>query len=301
MEIKQKTSLFAIAAALVLAASKFCVGMISGSMAVVSSGLDSLLDVLMSAMNFLAIGKSAQPPDLTHHYGHGKVENLAAVAQALFILCTGGAIILKSAQKYVENVPISYSSLDTGVMALSLIFSFVISRRLKKVGAETDSSPLKADALHYTSDLYSNAAAIVAIILTYYTGMIFFDLLFAVIVGIIIIFSARNILKYGILGLMDSPIPRSIEKELMEIIGRLTYPCAGIHRLRTRLSGSRKYVDFHLLLCRRLLILEAHEQTKEIEQEIRNKIPACDVLIHMEPCLFECELTDATCMVVRIA
>ncbi|SPD74892.1 Cation efflux protein [uncultured Desulfobacterium sp.] len=301
MEIRQRTSLFAIVAAFILAGCKFAVGMNSGSMAVVSSGLDSLLDVFMSAMNFLAIGKSIQPPDRTHHYGHGKVENLAAVTQSFVILCTGGIIIFKSAQKFLANEEISYSILDAGVMALSLIFSFVISRRLNRVGKDTDSGALKADALHYASDLYSNSAAITAMILTYYTGMIFFDLLFAGIVGIIIISSARKILKSGILGLMDSPIPKSIEKELMEIIGRLSYPCAGIHKLRSRLSGNRKYVDFHLLLCRKLLILDAHEQTKKIEQEIKSKIPAMDVLIHMEPCPYKCELTDATCMLAKTA
>ena len=96
-------------------------------MAVVSSGLDSLLDVFMSAMNFLAIRKAAQPPDDTHHYGHGKAENLAAMAQSLVIVFTGTIIIYKAGEKYFFQTTIQYSRLDLGVMVLSLIFSFFIS------------------------------------------------------------------------------------------------------------------------------------------------------------------------------
>jgi ferrous-iron efflux pump FieF len=299
MDVKQKASLFAIISAFILACSKFSVGLFSGSMAVASSGLDSLLDVFMSAMNFLAIRKATQPPDRTHHYGHGKVENLAATAQSVVIVCTGGFIIFKAVQEYFGQKGITYSGLDLGVMILSLIFSFMISTILRRVGKKTDSNTLKADALHYTSDLYSNSAAILAIILTYYTGKVFFDLLFAVIIGFIIIISAVRILRGGILGLMDTRIPEPMEKNLIEILDRLSYPYAGFHKLRTRFSGNKKYVDFHLFLCRNFTVVEAHEQTDRIELEIKKMIPSSDILIHMEPCPYPCELTEATCTIAQ--
>jgi ferrous-iron efflux pump FieF len=297
MDIKQKASLFAISSASLLAVSKFSVGLFSGSMAVVSSGLDSLLDVFMSAMNFLAIKKAAQPPDQTHHYGHGKVESLAAIVQSTVIVFTGAFILYKAGEKYFFNERITYSPFDLGIMVLSLVFSFFISRVLGRVGQKTDSNTLMADALHYTSDLYSNSAAIMAIILTYYTGIVSFDLLFSVIIGLIIIVSALKIFKNGLLGLMDTRIPESLEKELHRIIETLSYPYAGYHKLRTRFSGSRKYVDFHLLLCRTLKIDEAHDRTSLLEQNIRDKIPNTDVIIHAEPCPNECDLTDETCSV----
>ena len=103
MNIKQKASLFAIVSAFILAGSKFSVGLISGSMAVLSSGLDSLLDVSMSAMNFLAIGKAAQPPDDSHHYGHGKAENLAAIFQTMVIVFSGSYIIVTSVNRWIES------------------------------------------------------------------------------------------------------------------------------------------------------------------------------------------------------
>ncbi len=297
MDIKQKASLFAIVSAFILASSKFSVGLISGSMAVLSSGLDSLLDVSMSAMNFLAIGKAAQPPDETHHYGHGKAENLAAIFQTMVIVFSGTYIIITSVQRWIDHQKIKYSIMDLGVMLLSLGFSFFISRRLKKTGEITGSQALKADALHYTSDLYSNSAALLAILLTYFTGQIFFDLFFAVIVGGIIIYSAGMIGKNALFGLMDTSIPKATEEKLTGILEAMPYPYAGFHKLRTRVSGSRIYGDLHVLFCRMLRIDEAHERTRDLETEITRKIPSMDVVIHIEPCEESCENTLESCKI----
>jgi ferrous-iron efflux pump FieF len=300
MDIKQKASLFAIASASILASSKFFAGLLSGSMAVASSGLDSLLDVFMSAMNFWAIRKAAQPPDHLHHYGHGKAENLAAVFQSAVIIFTGSWILYQAGQKFFLGATIRYSRLDLGVMILSLVFSFFISRVLGRVGRKTDSGALQADALHYTSDLYSNSAAILAIIITHYTGRMAFDLVFAAVVGLIILFSALQILKSGLLGLMDTRIPEDQEQQILDILGQLSFPYAGYHKLRTRLSGNKKYLDFHLFICRKLNIDEAHLQTEKMEDKITEQIPNTDVLIHTEPCPYTCELTEATCSVATI-
>jgi cation diffusion facilitator family transporter len=299
MDIKQKASLFAISSASLLAGSKFGVGLISGSMAVASSGLDSLLDVFMSAMNFFAIRKAAQPPDPGHPYGHGKAESLAAIAQAGVIMFTGAVIIYKAGEKYFLKETIRYSGFDLGVMVLSLLFSFTISRVLRKVGERTESEALKADALHYSSDLYSNSAAIAAIILTYYTGLVVFDLLFAVIVGLIILFSAVQILKAGLVGLMDSRIPEHLEQVLKEILEQRPYPSAGYHKLRTRLSGNKKYVDFHSLVCRKLTVGEAHALIDRLEREIKDNITPLDITIHIEPCPHTCELDEETCVIAK--
>jgi cation diffusion facilitator family transporter len=297
MDIKQKAALFAASSASLLAAGKFCVGIYSGSLAVVSSGLDSLLDVFMSAMNFLAIRKASQPPDETHDYGHGKAENLAAVTQSLVIIFSGAIILYKAGEKYWTQAIIRYSSLDLGIMGLSLIFSLIISTVLRGIGRKTDSNALRADALHYTSDLYSNSAAILAIILTFFTGLTAFDLLFAVIIGVIIIISALSILKKGSLGLMDTRISEPLEKSLREILDQRPYPFAGFHKLRTRISGSKIFGDLHVLFCRKLKIEEAHDLTRDLESEIQSRIPTMDVVIHLEPCEEECGDDEEKCKI----
>lgn len=297
MDIKQKAFLFAICSAAILAGCKFTAGYFSGSMAILSSGLDSFLDVSMSAMNFWAIRKASQPADQDHRYGHGKAENLAAIFQTLVIVFSGSYIIITSIHKWIESQKINYSILDLGVMILSLGFSFFISRRLKKTGNATGSQALQADALHYTSDLYSNAAALLAIVLTYFTGQIFFDLFFAVIVGAIIIFSAGIIAKNAIVGLMDSSIPQATEKKLISILEGMPFPYAGFHKLRTRTSGSKIYGDLHVLFCRMLKVDEAHERTRELESEIARTIPSMDIIIHIEPCEETCENTVESCKI----
>jgi len=301
MDIQQKASLFAIISAAILALSKFAVGLISGSMAVAASGLDSLLDVFMSGVNFFAIKKAAKPADIDHQYGHGKAADIAAVIQSFVIIFSGITIFHNVADKFLRKEVITYSIFDLGVMILSLAFSAVISTVLRRIGNKTGSNPLKADALHYTSDLYSNSAAIAAIIITYYTNITYFDYLFAIITGFIIIFSAIKILKTGFLGLMDTRIPEPVEKEIEGIIEKTPYPYAGYHKFRSRFAGNKKYVDFHLKICRKANIDESHKLASEIEHELENSIDTIDVVIHIEPCSYDCDLTDLTCKITRNA
>ena len=295
MDIKYKASLFAIASAFILALSKLSAGLMSGSMAVLSSSLDSILDIFMSGMNFLAIREASKPADYRHQYGHGKAENLAALVQSLVIIFTGGAIFYNAIHKFLHKDAIHYSGLDLGVMLLSVIFSMMISIVLRKVGEKTDSSALKADALHYSSDLYSNSAAIVAIILTYYTGITFFDLFFSVVVAVILIVSALKIFRDGFSGLMDASIPSDLEQKLHKIVSTMPYPYAGYHKMRSRVAGSKKYVDFHLLICREEKIDEAHKMADKLEIVLAGEINNLDTIIHIEPCSNPCELTEETC------
>jgi cation diffusion facilitator family transporter len=297
MDVKQKASLFATMSALFLASSKFSVGLISGSLAIISSALDSLLDVFMSGMNFFAIRTAAQPADDSHQYGHGKAEDLAAVAQSVVIVFSGLFIIYKALQSHLDSSVITYSSYDFLVMIVSLAFSFAIVFLLRRVGKQTGSTALLADALHYTSDLFSNSGAILAIALTYFSGKTYFDLVFAVIIGCIIIVSAIKIAKSGISGIMDASISEKMTREIETIIARMPFPAAGFHKLRTRRAGSNKYIDFHMLFCRKLRIDEAHELANNLEKEISKKVKHVDVVIHNEPCDNNCDLTEATCTV----
>ena len=299
MDTKQKASLIAIVSASILALSKFWIGFMSGSMAVISSGLDSLFDIFMSGMNYVAIRRGAAPPDREHQYGHAKTENLAATVQSLVIILTGGMIMYAAIHKFIHKNQISYSGFDFGVMILSLLVSALISTILRRAGEKTGSAPLKADAIHYVSDLYSNLATILAIVLAFYTGKTYFDLIFSLIVAFLIIFSALRIFKDGIRGLMDTSIPRDMEDKLREMISTLPYPYAGYHNMRSRMAGNRKYADLHLLVCRRENIGSAHDLADRLEENLMNEITDLDIIIHIEPCQDVCDLTDNTCTVQR--
>ena len=261
-----------------------------------AGGVDSLLDVLMSGMNFYAIRKASEPADEIHRYGHGKAEDIAGTFQSVVIVLSGFYIIVKSVHAFVDKQPISYTFLDFFIMCLSLAFSFVISTALVTIGNRTCSNALQADALHYRSDLYSNSGAILAIILTRYTGITAFDLVFAVIAGVIILISAFQIFRRSLSGIMDARLSDEIECQIREIINGMTFPLAGFHKLRTRHSGSYKYIDFHLLACRKLQIDEAHALAHRIEDRIRMTIEDADVVVHVEPCDEKCDLTEITCV-----
>jgi len=296
MDVKQKAALFAAASALVLAVGKFVTGLYSGSMTVVASALDSLFDVFMSTINFYVIKKASEPADDEHRYGHGKAEDLAGAFQSLIIVLSGLFIIFKTIQAFFVKSVISYSLFDFIAMCFSLVFSLAISTTLLRIGNRTGSNALRADALHYKSDLYSNSGAIIAIGLSYYTGITFFDLAFAVAAGVMIIGSAVKIFRSSLSGIMDSRLSDEIERQIRDIINGMSFPLAGFHKLRTRHAGTSKYVDFHLLACRKLHVDEAHSLAHRIEDRIKATIPYADVIVHVEPCKEKCDLTEITCV-----
>lgn len=300
MDLKQKASLSAIISAVFLSLSKFVIGLTSGSMAVITSALDSILDIFMSTLNYLAIKKADMPPDKNHLYGHGKIEDLAAIVQSLFVLFTGLFIIYKSIEKIFTKSVVLYSGWDVSVMVLSISVSFFLSRYLKNVGEKTNSNVLKADALHYSSDLYSNTGVLVAIIISYFTGKAFFDFSLAIVIGIIIIFSAFKILKHGVYNLSDISLSEEIKSEIDKIIDEMPMPYAGYHKLRTRTSGSKKFIDFHLLVCRKASIEEAHKMADDIEEKIRENLGNMDIVIHIEPCPYNCDFSEENCRVIKM-
>jgi len=295
MDTKYKATVFATAMAGFLSLSKFVIGMSSGSMAVISSGLDSLLDTFISGMNFYAIKKASMPPDKTHQYGHGKIENFSALIESLIITGAGVVIIYNAIYGFVKNIPVKYTILDLPIMIFSLIFSFFITYVLKNAGKKTGSIALNADAAHYASDIYTNSGTILAIILTYLTGYQYFDFAFALIIGIVIVFSTLKIFLESISGLMDKSIPEEIEEKIKKMIEILPFPYAGFHKLRTRTSGNTHYIDFHLLVCRESDINKAHEIAEKFENQLKKEISGVDVTIHIEPCDSQCDMTEITC------
>ena len=149
--------------ALGLAILKLLTGLFTGSLAVLTSAIDSLLDILMSGINLMAINHAEQPADEQHPYGHGEFETLANLFQSVVIALSGVWIIYEAIQRLIEPSPIRQTAIGIGVMAVSTIASYMISRHLKRVAKETDSSALEADSLHFSMDVYTNLALLVGL------------------------------------------------------------------------------------------------------------------------------------------
>lgn len=300
MEKKEKASIFAIFSVLILAILKFIIGFYSNSIAVLSSALDNFQDILISSLNFFAIRKASMPPDKNHSYGHGKVEDISAFFESLIISATGIYIVYKAFLRFFSQDNIKSPELAIFIMLLSLLWSLIISYYLKKTGEKTGSPALKADSLHYKSDVYSNGGAIIGIILSYYFNLKFFDPLIGIIIGIIVLYSSFPVFKEGLLALTDSQVDYETRKIIDNIINDLPYPYAGYHKLRTRSSGGKKYIDFHLLVCRKANLEYAHNLSEIVEKEIENNLKNTDVTTHLEPCPFLCKLTADTCRAIKM-
>jgi len=273
-----------IATALSLSVLKFIVGLMTGSLAVLSSAIDSMLDILMSAVNFLAIRHAEQPADESHAYGHGKFETMAALIQSLVIGGSGVWILIESIRRLVSGgVP---ERLGSGVVVLvvSVIASWLISRYLVKVATETDSAALRADSLHFAMDVYTNLALAAGLAVMHFFHLGWLDPLLSLLVGGYILREAVKLARHALDDVLDAQLPEDLRDRIEKVVrlhGGDSFSC---HNLRTRKSGSRKIIDFHLTVCKNLTVDESHHITEILEEEIEQELNNSDITIHVEPC-----------------
>lgn len=273
-----------IVTALGLAILKLMTGLFTGSLAVLTSAIDSLLDVLMSGINFMAIRHAEQPADEQHPYGHGKFETLATIFQAIIIAASGVWIVYEGIQRMIVASPIKQTGIGVAVMSISTVASFMISRHLRRVAKETDSSALKADSLHFSMDVYTNLALLIGLILLSQFDLPWLDPVMSILVAIYILYESIRLLRHGLRDILDEQLPETVRHEIEKLINEHKDELFDFHNLRTRRAGSQKLIDFHLTVCKHLSVEEAHDVTEYIEKKIGEKITGTDVTIHVEPC-----------------
>jgi cation diffusion facilitator family transporter len=273
-----------IITALSLAVLKLLTGFFTGSLAVLTSAIDSLLDILMSGINLMAIRHAEQPADEHHAYGHGKFETLATIFQSIIIAGSGTWIIYEAIQRMIVASPIKQTGIGIAVMSISTVASFMISRHLRRVAKETDSSALEADSLHFSMDVYTNLALLAGLILISLFDLPWLDPVMSILVAIYILIESLRLLRQGMRDILDEQLPESIRTEIETLIKDHKHELFGYHNLRTRRAGSQKLIDFHLTVCKHLSVEEAHNITDYIEKKISEQIIGTDVTIHVEPC-----------------
>jgi ferrous-iron efflux pump FieF len=270
-----------------LTALKLAAAAFTGSLAVLSSGVDSLLDILMSGANYLAIRQAEQPPDPNHPFGHGKFETVATVFQSLVITISGCWILFEAFRRLVGATELSHLEGGIAVLLFSSGVSWKISRFLSRTARETDSSALKADSLHFSMDVYTNLALMAGLAIIFLAGITWLDPLLSILVGGYILFEAFRLLRHGMGDILDEQLPESIRKEITHVLEVHRQSLIDYHRLRTRRAGSQKIIDFHLTVCRHLTVEESHRIADHLEKRIRDKVPGSDITIHVEPCRTE--------------
>jgi len=265
---QKRATLVSSAVASLLVLVKLVIGVTSGSVAVLASAIDSLLDMLVSIFNFFAIKKSEENPDEEYQYGKGKIQAIAAVMEGTVITISGLYIMYVAIEKLLQGTTTTLLTPAIIAMVFSIIITYFLVQYLLKIAKKTDNIVIKADALHYQTDLWSNAAVLVALVLVSLTEMDSIDAIIGFGIGIYIIYSAYEIIVEGIEILLDRALEREMVANIRQIIDE--HPeVTSYHWLKTRTDGTTNYVEFHMVLRPKILLLEAHVIADEVEDEIK--------------------------------
>jgi len=267
MSSQKRATIIASSVATVLTLVKFMIGIASGSVAVLASAIDSLLDTVISIFNLFAIKKSEEKANDNFHYGKGKVQAIAAVIEGTIITLSGIYIIYEAFNKATTGEQITMLTPAIVVMLFSIAVTFLLVEYLMGVAKKTDSIVIKADALHYQTDLLSNGVILLSLVLVYFSGWDIIDAIFGFGIGIYIIYSAFEIIKDGVYILLDRALEletlKAIEEKLEE------HPLVNsYHGLKTRTDGTHNFVEFHLVLEPEMTLAEAHRISDQIEERI---------------------------------
>ncbi len=268
MSPQKRATVIASVVATILTIVKFAIGVASGSIAVLASAIDSLLDTVISVFNFFAIKKSEEKATDRFQYGKGKVQAIAGVIEGTIISLSGLYIIYEAINKAINGKETALLNSAIIVMIFSIVVTFLLVNYLLKVAKETDNLVIKSDALHYKTDLLSNGVILLSLVIVYFTGLNIIDAIFGLGIGIYIIYSAYEIIEEGIFILLDHALDSEIISEIDKRIKQ--HPKVNsYHWLKTRTDGTNNFIEFHLVLEPDMKLLEAHRISDEIEEEIR--------------------------------
>ncbi len=274
---------------------KVVVSVITGSISILAQAVDSSLDLLAVVITFVAVRIATKPADEEHPFGHGKVDNIAAAAQALLILTAGGLIIYSAVRRIIVGATVELPEAGIAVMLVSMIVSIFLSRHLLKVSRATGSVALEANSRNIAVDVYSTASVMVGLLVVRFTGLQILDPIIALAVAGLILKSGYDVLRKSFGGLIDVKLPQAEEDAIRFCIMEHNYQMVAFHDLRTRRAGSYRYIELHLVMPKNESVEEAHRMCDHLERDIKNRLPHTQVTIHVEPCATECEQCSVSC------
>ncbi|AYA32403.1 TPA: cation transporter [Campylobacter jejuni] len=284
MSLQKKATLVASLCAIVLALVKFIVGLTSGSVAVLSSAIDSLMDFAISAFNFLALKKSSQKANENYNFGFSKIEALMGLLEGVFIVGVGIFIFYESILKIYYKEEIKDLNSSIYVMIFALIMTFFLVLFLNYVAKKTKSLIIESDALHYKTDCLANACTLGALVLIYFTNLHIIDAIFGIVISLYTAFSAFKIIKKALAFLMDEALPKEQVDKICTLISN-NPEIISYHELKTRKTPSCNYLSVHLVFCPIISLLNAHKISDEIEEGVRKMFEneKWDIQIHLDP------------------
>jgi cation diffusion facilitator family transporter len=294
--LKARVALLSVISNSLLVGLKLLVGLLIGSVSVISEAIHSGMDLLAAGLALFAVRAAGKPADEGHPYGHGKVENISGTVEALLIFVAAAWIAYEAIRKLLHPAPLADVGWGVGVMAMSAALNVVVSQALFIVGRRTDSVALEADAWHLRTDVWTSAGVTASLLVIWGTHRLAPDLdlewldpVAAILVALAIVRAAIRLTVQAARDLLDWSLPEYEEDWIREYLRSLKPTVCGFHRLRTRKAGSERFIDLHMLVDEDMHVYKAHDIAEEVEQHIREHLPGASVTVHVEPCAAKCD------------
>ncbi|MCL6612284.1 MAG: cation diffusion facilitator family transporter [Peptococcaceae bacterium] len=285
MEQKVNIAGVSIITSLALAMGKIVAGTAMNSAAVFAGGIHSGVDLLAAALSYYSVSQARKPADEDHRYGHGKYENVAAVAEAFFILLAAVLILYRALPGIIRgSAGIQFFELGIAVTGVSALVCFLVSGMLAGAYRRTMEEPFLADCRHLLVNGAASLAVCLGLAAVKYTGLAVIDPILALAVTAVLFKEGYGHLKKSAGGIVDARLSREEEEVIREVLSNHGGRYVQYHALRTRRSGPDRYVDLHLVVPRDQVISQTHEICDSIERDVRERLPGVNVLIHAEPC-----------------
>jgi cation diffusion facilitator family transporter len=281
---KSGAAALSVASNATLIAIKLAAGAITGSIAIVTEAVHSLIDLVASVIAFVSVRKADEPADADHPYGHAKVESLAAAIEGMLILIGAGIIVFEATHRLVVGASVEALGIGIAVMGLSVVANLVVSTVLSRQAREHESPALEGDAAHLRTDALTSAGVLVGLALVQITGVVALDSITALLVAGAIVTAGLRIVRRSSGVLVDEALPPDEMDRIEAAIGAARTPeVAGYHKLRARRAGSNRHIDLHVQYRSGTSLERAHELAHEMRDAIEAAIPGAEVLIHAEP------------------
>jgi ferrous-iron efflux pump FieF len=281
-KLRRYATFASMSTASILIIAKIVAYLMTDSVSILSSLVDSMFDLVASCVTAFGVARALMPPDRNHRYGHGKAEPLAVLAQGVFMIGTSVALGYEAIDRFYHPQVLHNDMAGYAVMALSIVLTIMLVSFQHHVVHQTGSVAIHADRLHYASDVAVNIAVVAAFALNHWTGLTWFDPVFAALIAAGLLYSAIHILQGAMKSLMDAELPDADREKIKAIV--VAQPgVRGMHDMRTRTDSDRIFIDMHVEMDGDMPLRTAHELSEKICDAIRANMPNAEIIIHQDP------------------
>ena len=274
---------------------KVIVGLVTGSVSVLAEAIHSSIDLLAAVIAFFGLRAAEKPADREHPFGHGKWENVSGSIEAVLIFVAAVWIIFEAVKKIIHGGEVELLGWGIAVMAVSVVVNTLVSRNLFKQAKIHDSVALEADGQHLRTDVVTSLGVLLGLAAVQITGLTILDPIIAIAVALIIFKAAWDILHKSFGGIIDTGLPPSEEKIIVDTLAEHRGQLVGFHEIKTRKAGAQRFVELHLVMPKNISVEQAHNMCDHLEFDLKKRLPRLEISLHVEPCEDDCEPCEVSC------